>query len=142
MTVYILSPSLLSRRFITVTRGFDARTVRIWGIYKLNPRHYNQVIHDTDSACHRPMQNKGKENQMDTGKIFLGFALIAFSVAMVINPANAAGCDNSGSVGSGIIFTTHCVSAGGPVLDPEYTADSAMPAGPAIIPGTMPYPPR
>jgi hypothetical protein len=65
---------------------------------------------------------------MDTGKIFLGFALIAFSVALMVNPASAAGCDNSCSVGCGNISTPHCVSADGSMQDPEYTANSAMPA--------------
>ena len=74
---------------------------------------------------------------MDTGKIFLGFALIAVSVAMVINPASAAGCDHSCPVGNGNLNTADCGSAAGSSQDPEYTAHSAMPAF-WISPGNTP----
>jgi hypothetical protein len=75
---------------------------------------------------------------MDTGKIFLGFALIAFSVAMVINPASAALCDHSCLVGSGNLHTTDCRSAADLSQDPEYTAHSATPAFYRISPGNLP----
>lgn len=54
---------------------------------------------------------------MDTGKIFLGIALIAFSVAMVVNPASAAGCDSSCSVGRGNLHTADGISAAGSLQD-------------------------
>jgi len=75
---------------------------------------------------------------MDTGKIFLGIALIAVSVAMVINPASAAGCDSSCPVGSGNLHTANCGSAAGSLQDPEYTAHSAIPACSCISPGKLP----
>lgn len=44
---------------------------------------------------------------MDTSKIFLGIALIAFSAAMVIHPASAAMTDSC-PVGGGILFMGSC----------------------------------
>jgi hypothetical protein len=83
------------------------------------------------------MQNN-KEIPMDTGKIFLGIALIAFSAAMVINPASAAGCDNSCQVGCGDFHTAECISAAGLLQDSDYTAYSAVSASTRIIPGNLP----
>ena len=65
---------------------------------------------------------------MDTGKIFLGIALIAVSFAMVINPASAAGCDYSCPVGSGNLSADDCRCATALLQDPEYTAYSVVPA--------------
>ena len=76
------------------------------------------------------MQNKNAkgEPKMDTGKIFLGIAFIAVSVAMVINPASAAGCDHSCPVGCGNHYTADCMIAAGQEQDTDYTANSVMPA--------------
>jgi hypothetical protein len=75
---------------------------------------------------------------MDTGKIFLGIALIAFSVAMVTNPASAAGCDNSSPVGCENPYTADYGSAAGSLQYADYTAYSDMPAlywiNPEILP--------
>jgi hypothetical protein len=126
MRVYILS-QYLSRKLNAGTWRFCARTCAICRIYKLNIRHYSQVIHDNEVGVSPTHAEQTKENQMDTGKIFLGIALIAFSVAMVVNPANAAGCDSSCPVGSGNYYTDDCWSKD-PVQAPEYTAHSAAPA--------------
>ncbi|MDO8872331.1 MAG: hypothetical protein Q7V05_06325 [Methanoregula sp.] len=75
---------------------------------------------------------------MDTGKIFLGIALIAFSVAMAINPASAAGCDSSCSVGSGNFHTADCGSAAGSSQDSDSTAHSDNPAFYETCPGNLP----
>jgi hypothetical protein len=83
------------------------------------------------------MQNK-KENHMDTGKIFLGIAFIACSVAMGVNPASAAGCDSSCTVGSGNLYTAECANAAGSQQDCEYTVYSAMPAMYCISPEDLP----
>lgn len=64
---------------------------------------------------------------MDTGKIFLGIALIAFSVAMVINPANAAVGDTSCSVGNGNGHFPDGIIADG---SPQDTAQPGYPAAP------------
>ena len=61
---------------------------------------------------------------MDTGKIFMGIALIAFSVTMMINPASAVGCDCSCPVGSGNHFTDDCRIAAGVSPDPDDTTHS------------------
>jgi hypothetical protein len=74
-----------------------------------------------------PTHAEKKENHMDTGKIFLGIALIACSVAMGVNPASAAGCDGSCTVGSGNLFTAECGNGAGLQHDGEYTAYSAIP---------------
>ena len=75
---------------------------------------------------------------MDTGKIFLGIALIACSVAMGVNPASAAGCDSSCTVGSGDLYTAECVNAAGSQQDGEYTKYSAMPVIYCISPENLP----
>lgn len=78
---------------------------------------------------------------MDTGKIFLGIAFIACSVAMGVNPASAAGCDSSCTVGSGNIYTAECGNAAGSQQDCEYTTYSAMPViyctSPEDLPGSV-----
>ncbi|PKL58332.1 MAG: hypothetical protein CVV34_02825, partial [Methanomicrobiales archaeon HGW-Methanomicrobiales-5] len=68
---------------------------------------------------------------MDTGKIFLGIALIAFSVTMVINPASAAVGDYSCPVGGGNHFDDGCQNATGVSPDPDDTisSDSPLPYG-------------
>jgi len=65
---------------------------------------------------------------MDTGKIFLGIALIAFSAVLVIHPASAAGCDIPGPVESGNIHLAESGSAAGSLQDTDYTPHSEMPA--------------
>jgi len=75
---------------------------------------------------------------MDTGKIFLGIALIAVSFAMVINPASAAMCDSSCPVGSGNLHTADYGSAAGSLQGPEYSAHSALPACSCISQGKLP----
>jgi len=75
---------------------------------------------------------------MDTGKIFLGFALIAFSVAMVVNPASAAVCDYSCPVGSGDNHIADCTSDAGLLQDLDYPAYSSTPDINRILPGNMP----
>jgi hypothetical protein len=75
---------------------------------------------------------------MDTGKIFLGFALIAFSVAMVVNPASAAGCDYSCPVGSGDNYIADCTSDAGLLQVLDYPAYSHTPVINRISPGNIP----
>jgi hypothetical protein len=75
---------------------------------------------------------------MDTGKIFLGIALLAFSAAMVINPASAAGCDSSCTVGSGDYYTPECGCGNGTLQDMDDTLSSTLPAICCINPGNMP----
>lgn len=75
---------------------------------------------------------------MDTGKIFLGFALIAFSVAMVVNPASATGCDYSCPVGSGDNYIADCMSDAGLLQDLEYPAYSNTSVINRIDLGNMP----
>ncbi|MEI8330493.1 MAG: hypothetical protein WCF90_02400 [Methanomicrobiales archaeon] len=71
---------------------------------------------------------------MDIGKIFLKFALIALSVTMVINPANAAGCDTSCSVGNRNVHFPDGVSADG---SPPVAEKAVYPAAPVICQTTM-----
>jgi hypothetical protein len=75
---------------------------------------------------------------MDTGKIFLGIALIAFSAAMVINPASAAGCDHSCMVGSGNLPAAGCGCAAVSSQGPEYDTYSELPAVCGINPEDLP----
>jgi hypothetical protein len=84
------------------------------------------------------MQNKSEEKQMDTGKIFFGIALIAFSVAMVINPASAAAGDNSCSVGNGNVYTTLSENYAGLSQNPDPAAHFTMPAFSRVSPGNLP----
>ena len=65
---------------------------------------------------------------MDTGKIFIGFAFIVFSVTLMINPVSAAGCDISCSVECGNLHTIDCVSAAGSLQDTDYHKHSDQPA--------------
>jgi len=48
-----------------------------------------QVIHDADSACHRPNQNNG-DLSMNTGIIMIGMAFVLLSVGLISSPASAA----------------------------------------------------
>ncbi|MEI7857057.1 MAG: hypothetical protein WCH85_06080 [Methanomicrobiales archaeon] len=75
---------------------------------------------------------------MDTGKIFLGIALLAFSVVMAIHPASAAVCDSSCPVGYGDLHTDNCVSATVISQDPDSTAPSQSPAFSRATSGTLP----
>ena len=84
------------------------------------------------------MQKKDREKRMDTGKIFLGIALIAFSVAMGVHPASAASGDNSCPVGTGNIHLNNCTSAAGSLQYPEYTAHSDTTACCRIDPEMLP----
>lgn len=65
---------------------------------------------------------------MDTGKIFIGFAFIVFSVTLMINPANAAVSDISCSIDCGNHQTTDCVSDAGSSQDMDYHKHSDQPA--------------
>ena len=75
---------------------------------------------------------------MDTGKIFLGIALIAFSIAMMINPAHAAVGDTSCSVGNGNVLIPEGVGAD----DSPQVTDQAVYAVALVIcqplPGMLP----
>ncbi|MFA6226438.1 MAG: hypothetical protein WC620_09790 [Methanoregula sp.] len=75
---------------------------------------------------------------MDTGKIFLGIALIACSVAMVINPASAAMGDSSCLVGNGNLHIADCRKTAGLSQDLDSTAHSPMTAINLINPGNLP----
>ena len=74
---------------------------------------------------------------MDSGKIFLGIALIACSVAMVVNTASATGCDSSCTVGSGNFYIAESGSDAGSQQDREYTTYSIMPAMHCIYPENL-----
>ena len=65
---------------------------------------------------------------MDTGKIFLGIALIACSVAMVINPVNAAVGDSSCLVGNGDLNTASYEEATGYIPEADSVSYSSLPA--------------
>jgi hypothetical protein len=75
---------------------------------------------------------------MDTGKIFLGIALIAFSVTMVISPASAAVGDFSCPVGGGNLFDDGCQNAAGVSPDPDDTVPSDSPSWYGIPPVKLP----
>lgn len=75
---------------------------------------------------------------MDTGKIFLGIALIAFSVAMVINPAHAAGSDSSCLVGNGYLHTANCQETAGYLQESDSVSYSSLPAVIRNEPGNLP----
>ena len=75
---------------------------------------------------------------MDSGKIFLGIALIAFSIAMVINPAHAAGCDTSCSVGNGTVHIPEGTGADGSPQVTDQTVYAAALVTCQSLPGMLP----
>ncbi len=75
---------------------------------------------------------------MDTGKIFLGIALVFFSAAMVINPASAAVSDQTCPAGYGDLPAVGCGSAAITVEDPGYIAHPALPSMTSIFPEKLP----
>ncbi|PKL70064.1 MAG: hypothetical protein CVV30_01455 [Methanomicrobiales archaeon HGW-Methanomicrobiales-1] len=75
---------------------------------------------------------------MDSGKIFLGIALVVFSAAMVINPASAAIGDQSCPAGYGDLPATGCGNAAGLSQDTGYITHPALPPVTSIIPGKQP----
>ncbi|MHB8164491.1 MAG: hypothetical protein ACYDDV_09080 [Methanoregula sp.] len=75
---------------------------------------------------------------MDSGKIFLGIALVVFSAAMVINPASAAACDQSCPAGCGDLPAASCGSAAGLSQDTGYIAHPTLPSITGIFPGNQP----
>jgi len=75
---------------------------------------------------------------MDTGKIFLGIALIACSVAMVINPVNAAVCDNTCLVGNGDLHTASGKETSGSTQELDPMNHSTLTAVIRIEPGNLP----
>ena len=75
---------------------------------------------------------------MDSGKIFLGIALVVFSAAMVINPASAAVSDQSCPTVCGDLPLAGCGSAASLSQDPGYIAHPALPSITGIFPGNQP----
>jgi hypothetical protein len=75
---------------------------------------------------------------MDSGKIFLGIALVIFSAAMVINPANAAVGDHPCITVYGDLPAAGCGNAAGLSQDTGYIAHPALPSITSIFPGNQP----
>lgn len=98
----------------------------------------DQVMHDTHFGVSPTHAKTKKENSMDSGKIFLGIALVVFSAAMVINPAGAAEGDQLCPTVCGDLPAAGCGSAASLSQDPGYIAHPALPSITGISPKNQP----